>query len=157
MGCREAQGYDCTAVDSKSGWVRVDLGIQLMGRARQMAPGIFLEVSRKARSFSGKGSVDFPRGLWSSWGWRAIQPARYKIQAGPGHCSSLQHLQGGGGVWAVGRLGYLGTGSRGAVSECGIHSPPLPCLHLHPPPTSGAPKHLSGSSSLQPDNYPEGL
>ena len=48
---------------NKSGWVRVELGIQLMGRARQLAPSIHLEVGRKAGCFSGRGAVAFLKGL----------------------------------------------------------------------------------------------
>lgn len=62
-GCRETQGYDCARVGNKSGWVRVELGIQLMGRARQLAPSINLEVGRKAGCFSGRGAVAFLKGL----------------------------------------------------------------------------------------------
>lgn len=62
-GGRETQGYDCARVGNKSGWVRMEVGIQLLGRARQLAPSIHLEVGRKAGCFSGRGSVAFLRGL----------------------------------------------------------------------------------------------
>lgn len=60
-GCRETQVMTAPGCN-KSGWVRVELGIQLMGRARQLAPSIHLEVGRKAGCFSGSGAVAFLRG-----------------------------------------------------------------------------------------------
>ena len=48
---QRSPGYDCASVGNESGRVRVDLGIQPMGRARQLAPSVYLEVGRKAGSF----------------------------------------------------------------------------------------------------------
>ena len=73
-GGRETQGCDCTRVGNKSGWVRVEVGTQLLGRARQPAPSIHLEVGKKAGCFSGRGSVAFLRDLQASGGGRPPSP-----------------------------------------------------------------------------------